>query len=167
MTNRSFCWFYWSQLINARRKILSTSFNQVIYDLFPCWIIIYVFFWRITIKPEGLSGMCLLTDWFIGWLSGGDQGLLNSFFSSWSVEDITKHLPFVYNLSGSCVYSYPPAFQQWVLLNQADSPLVVTFNSIRHRKKKSTPKLIDKLTGHTFVNYLFFSSLLADIFLTF
>ncbi|CAG06641.1 unnamed protein product, partial [Tetraodon nigroviridis] len=46
-----------------------------------------------------------------GSFDGGDQGLLNSFFSSWSVEDITKHLPFVYNLSGSCVYSYPPAFQ--------------------------------------------------------
>lgn len=45
-------------------------------------------------------------------LTGGDQGLLNSFFSSWSVEDIGKHLPFVYNLSASSVYSYLPAFQQ-------------------------------------------------------
>lgn len=45
-------------------------------------------------------------------LSGGDQGLLNSFFSSWPVEDISKHLPFVYNLSASSVYSYLPAFQQ-------------------------------------------------------
>lgn len=49
-------------------------------------------------------------------VSGGDQGLLNSFFSSWPVEDISKHLPFVYNLSASSVYSYLPAFQQWVCL---------------------------------------------------
>ncbi|XP_056884138.1 glycogenin-2 isoform X2 [Takifugu flavidus] len=48
-----------------------------------------------------------------GSFDGGDQGLLNSFFSSWPVADITKHLPFVYNLSSSCVYSYLPAFQQF------------------------------------------------------
>ncbi|XP_041822157.1 glycogenin-2 [Chelmon rostratus] len=48
-----------------------------------------------------------------GSFDGGDQGLLNSFFSSWPVEDISKHLPFVYNLSGSSVYSYLPAFQQF------------------------------------------------------
>uniref|UniRef100_A0A3B4GH09 glycogenin glucosyltransferase n=1 Tax=Pundamilia nyererei TaxID=303518 RepID=A0A3B4GH09_9CICH len=48
-----------------------------------------------------------------GSFDGGDQGLLNSFFSSWSVEDLSKHLPFVYNLSASSVYSYLPAFQQF------------------------------------------------------
>uniref|UniRef100_A0A3Q1EC58 glycogenin glucosyltransferase n=1 Tax=Acanthochromis polyacanthus TaxID=80966 RepID=A0A3Q1EC58_9TELE len=46
-------------------------------------------------------------------LSGGDQGLLNSFFNSWPVADISKHLPFVYNLSASSLYSYLPAFQQF------------------------------------------------------
>ncbi|KAM8722757.1 glycogenin-2 isoform 2-T2 [Acanthopagrus schlegelii] len=48
-----------------------------------------------------------------GSFDGGDQGLLNSFFSSWPVEDISKHLPFIYNLSGSSVYSYLPALQQF------------------------------------------------------
>ncbi|XP_029306315.1 glycogenin-2 [Cottoperca gobio] len=48
-----------------------------------------------------------------GSFDGGDQGLLNSFFSSWPVEDINKHLPFVYNLSASSLYSYLPAFQQF------------------------------------------------------
>ncbi|XP_068575920.1 glycogenin-2 isoform X2 [Cebidichthys violaceus] len=48
-----------------------------------------------------------------GSFDGGDQGLLNSFFSSWPAEDISKHLPFVYNLSGSSFYSYLPAFQQF------------------------------------------------------
>ncbi|XP_070712052.1 glycogenin-2 [Pempheris klunzingeri] len=48
-----------------------------------------------------------------GSFDGGDQGLLNSFFSSWPVEDISKHLPFVYNLSASSVYSYLPAFQRF------------------------------------------------------
>ncbi|KAE8278736.1 Glycogenin-1 [Larimichthys crocea] len=48
-----------------------------------------------------------------GSFDGGDQGLLNSFFSSWPLEDISKHLPFVYNLSGSSFYSYLPAFQQF------------------------------------------------------
>ncbi|KAI3366253.1 hypothetical protein L3Q82_009715 [Scortum barcoo] len=48
-----------------------------------------------------------------GSFDGGDQGLLNSFFSSWPVEDISKHLPFVYNLGASSIYSYLPAFQQF------------------------------------------------------
>ncbi|KAM6893531.1 glycogenin-2 [Xenentodon cancila] len=48
-----------------------------------------------------------------GSFDGGDQGLLNSFFSSWPVEDISKRLPFVYNLSVSPLYSYLPAFQQF------------------------------------------------------
>ncbi|XP_068165671.1 glycogenin-2 [Antennarius striatus] len=48
-----------------------------------------------------------------GSFDGGDQGLLNSFFSSWPVEHISKHLPFVYNLSVSSVYSYRPAFLQF------------------------------------------------------
>ncbi|KAM9334027.1 glycogenin-2 isoform 2-T2 [Symphorus nematophorus] len=48
-----------------------------------------------------------------GSFDGGDQGLLNSFFSSWPVEDISKHLPFVYNLSATSFYSYVPAFQQF------------------------------------------------------
>ncbi|KAJ0062423.1 hypothetical protein NL108_012108, partial [Boleophthalmus pectinirostris] len=48
-----------------------------------------------------------------GSFDGGDQGLLNSFFSSWATEDLYKHLPFVYNLSASTVYSYLPAFKQF------------------------------------------------------
>uniref|UniRef100_A0A3B3TL51 glycogenin glucosyltransferase n=1 Tax=Poecilia latipinna TaxID=48699 RepID=A0A3B3TL51_9TELE len=48
-----------------------------------------------------------------GSFDGGDQGLLNSFFSSWSVEDISKRLPFIYNLCASSVYTYLPAFQHF------------------------------------------------------
>ncbi|XP_017281807.1 glycogenin-2 isoform X2 [Kryptolebias marmoratus] len=48
-----------------------------------------------------------------GSFDGGDQGLLNSFFSSWAVEDISKHLPFIYNLCANTIYSYLPAFQQF------------------------------------------------------
>ncbi|XP_028323084.1 glycogenin-2 [Gouania willdenowi] len=48
-----------------------------------------------------------------GSFDGGDQGLLNSFFSNWSVEDIRKHLPFIYNLTVSSVYTYLPAFKHF------------------------------------------------------
>ncbi|XP_067841804.1 glycogenin-2 isoform X3 [Heptranchias perlo] len=48
-----------------------------------------------------------------GSFDGGDQGLLNSFFSGWSTKDIHKHLPFIYNLSGIAIYSYLPAFKQF------------------------------------------------------
>ncbi|NWX50489.1 GLYG2 protein, partial [Steatornis caripensis] len=48
-----------------------------------------------------------------GSFDGGDQGLLNSFFSNWATADIGKHLPFVYNLSSSTVYTYIPAFNHF------------------------------------------------------
>lgn len=45
---------------------------------------------------------------------GGDQGLLNTFFSDWAVKDIDKHLPFIYNLSANAIYTYLPAFYKYV-----------------------------------------------------
>ncbi|XP_053166874.1 glycogenin-1 isoform X2 [Hemicordylus capensis] len=46
-----------------------------------------------------------------GSFDGGDQGLLNTFFSNWATTDISKHLPFIYNLSSISIYSYLPAFK--------------------------------------------------------
>ncbi|XP_016014802.2 glycogenin-2 isoform X1 [Rousettus aegyptiacus] len=48
-----------------------------------------------------------------GSFDGADQGLLNSFFSSWPTADIRKHLPFTYNLSSSVAYTYSPAFKRF------------------------------------------------------
>ncbi|NWX89923.1 GLYG2 protein, partial [Nothoprocta pentlandii] len=48
-----------------------------------------------------------------GSFDGGDQGLLNSFFSNWATTDIDKHLPFIYNLSSNAVYTYVPAFKHF------------------------------------------------------
>ncbi|KAJ8328586.1 glycogenin glucosyltransferase [Batrachochytrium dendrobatidis] len=48
---------------------------------------------------------------------GGDQGLLNSFFSSWSCESPvnprTGRLPFTFNVTPSAFYSYLPAFHHY------------------------------------------------------
>jgi len=48
-----------------------------------------------------------------GSFDGGDQGVLNGFFNSWATEDISKHLPFIYNLSSIAIYTYLPAFKQY------------------------------------------------------
>ncbi|XP_061899244.1 glycogenin-1-like [Entelurus aequoreus] len=48
-----------------------------------------------------------------GSFDGGDQGVLNSFFNTWSTADISKHLPFLYNLSSIAIYSYLPAFKHY------------------------------------------------------
>ncbi|XP_043460865.1 uncharacterized protein DDB_G0284459 isoform X2 [Leptopilina heterotoma] len=48
-----------------------------------------------------------------GSFDGGDQGLLNMFFSDWSHKDIAKHLPFIYNMCSTATYSYLPAFKQF------------------------------------------------------
>lgn len=45
---------------------------------------------------------------------GGDQGLLNLYFSDWAHKDISKHLPFIYNMCSTACYSYLPAFKQLV-----------------------------------------------------
>nr|CAD7437544.1 unnamed protein product [Timema bartmani] len=42
---------------------------------------------------------------------GGDQGLLNQFFSDWASQDIGRHLPFIYNMCSSATYSYLPAYK--------------------------------------------------------
>ena len=44
--------------------------------------------------------------------AGGDQGLLNLYFSDWSTKDISRHLPFVYNCVSTCFYTYQPAIKQ-------------------------------------------------------
>jgi len=44
---------------------------------------------------------------------GGDQGLLNSFFSNWRSADISRHLPFTYNVTANTFYSYVPAVTQF------------------------------------------------------
>uniref|UniRef100_A0A3Q0SHJ2 glycogenin glucosyltransferase n=1 Tax=Amphilophus citrinellus TaxID=61819 RepID=A0A3Q0SHJ2_AMPCI len=46
-----------------------------------------------------------------GSFDGGDQGVLNGFFSNWATSDISKHLPFIYNLSSIAIYTYLPAFK--------------------------------------------------------
>lgn len=45
-----------------------------------------------------------------GSFDGGDQGLLNTYFGDWSTRDISRHLPFVYNMTASATYTYLPAF---------------------------------------------------------
>jgi glycogenin glucosyltransferase len=48
-----------------------------------------------------------------GSFDGGDQGLLNSFFSTWATQDISKHLPFLYNMCANATYTYQPAYKHY------------------------------------------------------
>lgn len=47
-----------------------------------------------------------------GSFDGGDQGLLNTYFSDWATRDINRHLSFIYNMSLVSTYSYVPAFKR-------------------------------------------------------
>ena len=44
-----------------------------------------------------------------GSFDGGDQGLLNAFFSDWSTSGPEHRIPFTCNLTGNATYSYLPA----------------------------------------------------------
>jgi len=48
-----------------------------------------------------------------GSFDGGDQGLINSYFSTWATDDIKKHLSFLYNLQATPSYTYSPAFARF------------------------------------------------------
>jgi len=48
-----------------------------------------------------------------GSFDGGDQGLLNLFFSDWSTAESSHRLPFLYNMTTNVSYSYAPAYKQF------------------------------------------------------
>jgi glycogenin glucosyltransferase len=70
-----------------------------------------------------------------GSFDGGDQGLLNTFFCDWSTKDISKHLPFIYNMVASASYSYLPAYKRFgqnvkiIHFIGATKPWLVAFDS--------------------------------------
>jgi len=83
-----------------------------------------------------------------GSFDGGDQGLLNLYFNTWATEDISKHLPFTYNVVSVAFYSYLPAFKQFF-----DTIKVVHFIGAvkpwHHSINKSTGQVIPlPNTGH-------------------
>jgi len=48
-----------------------------------------------------------------GSFDGGDQGLLNTYFSAWSTADATHRLPFGYNMTTNASYTYAPALARF------------------------------------------------------
>ena len=50
-----------------------------------------------------------------GSFDGGDQGLFNSYFSDWSTADISRILPFGYNVHAASTYTYAPAYKVFIL----------------------------------------------------
>nr|XP_006007911.1 PREDICTED: glycogenin-1 isoform X2 [Latimeria chalumnae] len=79
-----------------------------------------------------------------GSFDGGDQGLLNSFFSSWATTDINKHLPFIYNLSSISIYSYLPAFKVF----GANAKVVHFLGKIKPWNYTYDPKTQTVKSGH-------------------
>ncbi|XP_027463598.1 glycogenin-2 isoform X4 [Zalophus californianus] len=82
-----------------------------------CWTLTHyskcVFLDADTLPSLETHGLLLQHATDHGSFDGADQGLLNSFFSSWSTADIHKHLPFIYNLSSNNAYTYSPAFKRF------------------------------------------------------
>jgi len=48
-----------------------------------------------------------------GSFDGGDQGLLNAYFSDWREKDASFRLPFIYNMSSGAIYTYAAAFKRF------------------------------------------------------
>jgi len=73
-----------------------------------------------------------------GSFDGGDQGLLNTFFSDWATKDIHKHLPFLYNMVATATYTYLPAFKKY-----GDNVKIVHFIGV----SKPWHAAFDEVTG--------------------
>ncbi|KAE8279828.1 Glycogenin-1 [Larimichthys crocea] len=71
-----------------------------------------------------------------GSFDGGDQGVLNGFFNNWATADISKHLPFIYNLSSIAIYTYLPAFKQY----GGNAKVVHFLGKTNHGATHLTPK---------------------------
>ncbi|KIH62428.1 hypothetical protein ANCDUO_07289 [Ancylostoma duodenale] len=48
-----------------------------------------------------------------GSFDGGDQGLLNEFFSGWRDLPAIHRLPFIYNMTAGVFYSYAAAYRRF------------------------------------------------------
>ena len=46
--------------------------------------------------------------------TGGDQGILNAYWSEWATKDIKYHLPFIYNVTPNMYYQYAPAYKRYL-----------------------------------------------------
>lgn len=129
------CWFLggcfisWSEFIRCLHLVTQTT-SRVIRFIFrslkSTWSWVWnnlwsaVFIWLSRGAPNlfklflssGIKLDFLIINLFS--VAGGDQGVLNGFFCDWATADISKHLPFIYNLSSIAIYTYLPAFKQWV-----------------------------------------------------
>ncbi|MQL20647.1 hypothetical protein EI008_27140, partial [Escherichia coli] len=48
-----------------------------------------------------------------GSYDGGDQGLLNDFFSNWRALPSEHRLPFIYNMTAGAFYTYAAAYKRY------------------------------------------------------
>jgi len=101
-----------------------------------------------------------------GSFDGGDQGLLNLHFSDWATKDISRHLPFIYNMSSSSVYTYKPAYKQF-----GDDVKIVHFLGDRkpwsYSYNRETGRLVNPPTDNNeLINHLtiWWSSLINNVF---
>jgi len=98
-----------------------------------------------------------------GSFDGGDQGLLNDFFSDWSTKDINRHLPFTYNTVSSAVYSYAPAFNRY----GKDVKIVHFLGSVKpwhHYYNKETGKVVRMSHSQTSMSDQIFLQMWWDLY---
>jgi glycogenin glucosyltransferase len=96
-----------------------------------------------------------------GSFDGGDQGLLNLYFSDWATKDITRRLPFIYNVVSQAFYSYLPALKQY----GKQTKVLHFIGSVKpwHQKYNSSTGQVD-LSGES-SHYAEFLQLWWNIFL--
>ncbi|NP_001398104.1 glycogenin-1 isoform 6 [Mus musculus] len=103
------------QVSDSMRKVLETVFDDVIMvDVLDSGDSAHLTLMK---RPELGITLTKLHCWSLTqyskcvFMDADTLGLLNTYFSGWATTDITKHLPFVYNLSSISIYSYLPAFK--------------------------------------------------------
>lgn len=94
---------------------------------------------------------CALTQ---GSFDGGDQGLLNTYFSSWYNQGPSHRLPFTYNMSANIIYTYAAAWKRFA----KDVKIVHFLGSVKpwhhsfDQQKRTLSFRSDSQTHYDYVN---------------
>lgn len=87
-------------------------FNSGVFVFSPSLVVYRKFVVRSFVLIYSVSGALLALATSTGSFDGGDQGLLNEYFSNWRDLPSTHRLPFIYNMTGGEFYSYAAAYKK-------------------------------------------------------
>ncbi len=90
--------------------------------------------------------MISLSRFVLTLILGGDQGILNTFFSDWRERDVSFRLPFIYNMTSGAIYSYAAAYKRLVICTSVH--IILLFLDMVHKSRLFTFSVVSSHGNH-------------------